>query len=122
VSRIRLQLDEDCQSWSLASALRQHGIDTQTSNDSALSGVDDSAQLIAARKSSRVFVTNNIRDFVPLHKTWRENQQNHSGIIVFHQQEFSTGEIVRRIIRLSRTLSAEEKRDRLEWLSSWGAG
>ena len=122
MSPVRLQLDEGCQSWALGSALRQHGIDTQTSDHSALSGVDDSAQLISATKSSRVFVTNNIRDFVPLHKTWRENSQNHSGIIVLHQQEFSTGEIVRRITRLSRTLSAEEMRDRLEWLSSWGAG
>jgi hypothetical protein len=120
VSRIRIQLDEDCQAHALAAALRQHSIDARTTNELGLGGVDDATQLAAARDSGRVLVTNNIRDFVPLHERWIAEGQSHGGIVVFPQQVFSVGEIVRRLAKLVHTLSAEEMRNRLEWLNSWG--
>jgi hypothetical protein len=120
VSRIRIQLDEDCQAHALAAALRQHSIDAKTTNELGLGGVDDEAQLGAARDAGRVLVTNNICDFVPLQERWVAEGRPHGGIVVFPQQVFSVGEIVRRLAKLVHTLSAEEMRNRLEWLNSWG--
>jgi hypothetical protein len=120
VSRIRIQLDEDCQAHALATALRQHGIDAQTTNQLGLGGVDDATQMQAAAGADRVLVTNNISDFVPLHQQWLADERAHGGIIVFPQQRLSTGETVRRLIRLIHTVSAEDMRNRLEWLNNWG--
>ena len=66
MSRLRFQLDEDCQAGALAASLRQHGIDAVTTNDAGLQGVDDETQLREAAARGRAIVTNNIRDFVPL--------------------------------------------------------
>lgn len=119
MSRIRIQLDEDCQAHALAKALQQHGIDAKTTNELGLSGIDDVQQLAAAHQAGRVLVTNNICVFVPLHAQWLAEGRAHSGIVVFPQQELSVGEAVRRLARLIHTLSAEDMRNRLEWLNSW---
>ena len=120
VSRISLQLDEDCQAHSLSSAFRQHGIDAVTTTQSGLTGVNDETQLRAAFAAGRVLVTNNICDFVPLHAYWISQGRDHGGIIVIPQQAFSIGEIVRRMARLAASLTAEQMRNRLEWLNAWG--
>ena len=117
---LRFYLDEDCQAIALASALRQHGIDVLTTNEAGLSGVDDETQLRQAADGERVLVTNNIRDFVPLHLRWlAEGHPAHAGIVLFGQQTLTIGETVRRLLNLSRARSADEMRNRLEWLSSW---
>jgi hypothetical protein len=106
VSRIRLQLDEDCQGHALAAALRQHGIDAKTTNEAGLGGVDDESQVRAALAAGRVLVTNNICDFALLHNRWADKGREHGGIIVFPQQQFSIGETVRRLARLISNLRA----------------
>jgi hypothetical protein len=84
---LRFQLDEDCQAIALASALREHGINVLTTNEAGLSGVDDETQLRQAFVGQRVLVTNNIRDFVPLHTRWvTEGRPAHAGIVLFGQQ------------------------------------
>ncbi len=120
MSRIRIQLDEDCQAHALAAALRQHGIDALTTIESGLAGVADETQLRAALAAGRVLITNNIRDFVPLHNRWLGEGWEHAGIIVFPQQEYSTGETVRRLARLISSLDAQQMSNRLEWLNNWG--
>jgi hypothetical protein len=123
VSRLQFQLDEDCQAAALAAALWQHAIAAVTTNAAGLQGVDDETQLREAAARGRVLVTNNIRDFVPLHRQWlNENRPPHAGIVLFPQREFGIGEVVRRLAHLSERLSAEEMKNRLEWLSAWGAG
>jgi hypothetical protein len=121
VSRIKIQLDEDCQAHALPEGLRQHGIDAKTTIELGLTGVDDETQLKAAGDAGRVLVSNNICDFVPLHEKWLAKGRFHAGIVVFHQQVFSVGEIIRRLAKLVHTLSAQELRGRLEWLNNWGA-
>jgi hypothetical protein len=122
VSRLRFRLDEDCQATALASALWQHAIEVTTSNVAGLRGVDDETQLREAAAHGRTIVTNNIRDFVPLHARWlAEGRPVHAGIVVFPQQGFSVGEVVRRLSHLSEALTADEMRNRLEWLNAWGA-
>ena len=120
MDRLRFHLDEDCQASALVAALREHGVDVLTTNESGLSGVEDEAQLAHATEKHRVLVTNNLRDFVPLHARWvAENRRPHAGIVLFGQQTLSIGETVRRLVRLSRSRSPEEMWNRLEWLNSW---
>jgi len=66
-------------------------------------------------------VTNNICDYTALHSRWLAKGRLHAGIVLFPQQEYSIGEIIRRLAHLRRTLTAEEMQGRLEWLSAWGA-
>jgi hypothetical protein len=113
-------MDEDCQAYALVAALRQHSLDAKTTNELGLAGVDDEAQLAAATEAGRVLVTNNICDFVPLHERRIAEGRPHGGIVVFSQQVLSVGEIVRRLAKLIHTLTAEEMRNRLEWLNNWG--
>ena len=120
MSRLRFQLDEDCQAAALGKALWQHAIEATTTNAAGLQGVDDETQLREAAAHHRVLVTNNIRDFVPLHARWlAEKRPPHSGIVVFGQQAYSIGEVVRRLARLSRSLTADQMKNRLEWLNNW---
>src|SRR5438876_11439604 len=46
-------------------------------------------------------------------------ERTHSGIIVAPQQQFSVGEELRRIMRLISRRTADQMRNRLEFLSSW---
>jgi len=79
-------------------------------------------KLREAAAHGRTIVTNNIRDFVPLHARWlAEERPAHAGIVVFPQKGFSVGEVVRRLAHLSQTVSAEEMKNRIEWLNNWGA-
>ena len=117
---IRFYLDEDCQSRALADSLRQHGLDVVTTNEAGTTGLDDVQQLEKAFRDERVLVSNNIGDFAKLHSQWIAESRHHAGIVLVGQQTLSLGEVVRRLARLSRSVSAEEMRDRLEWLSSWG--
>jgi hypothetical protein len=45
--------------------------------------------------------------------------ESHAGIILAVQQRYSVGEQMRRLLRLIDTLTAEEMRDRIEFLSAW---
>lgn len=121
MSVVRYYFDEDCQSGALAAALRQHGVEVQTTNEAGTSGVGDDAQLQHATDAGFVLVTNNIGDFTALHDRWLAAGRHHAGIVLFAQQAFSIGEIVRRLAHLRRTLTAEQMRDRLEWLTAWGS-
>jgi hypothetical protein len=48
-----------------------------------------------------VAVSANARDFASLHREWLEGGRSHFGILIIPQQRYSTGEIVRRILRLN---------------------
>jgi hypothetical protein len=45
--------------------------------------------------------------------------ESRAGIILAVQQRYSVGEQMRRLLRLIDTLTAEEMRDRIEFLSAW---
>jgi hypothetical protein len=91
----------------------------RTSSD--LNSADDAEQLQYATDSGRAIVSNNIGDFCVIHGEWLTAGRDHSGLILFPQQAYSIGEIVRRLLRLRQTLSTEEMRNRLDWLANWGA-
>ncbi len=120
MSGLQFHLDEDCQASALATALREHGLDVSTTNEAKLTGAADATQLRWAAQAKRVLITNNIRDFVPVHSRWLDEEVDpHAGIVLIGQQTLSIGEIVRRLLQMSRSRSPEEMANQLEWLANW---
>ena len=64
--------------------------------------------------------TYNIGDYYLLHTTFLAEGRSHAGMIPARQQHYSFGEQMRRLLKLVATRSAEEMKDRAEFLSSWG--
>ena len=54
-----------------------------------------------ATAQGRVLVTANARDFASLHREWLMQGRSHAGLLVVPQQRYSTGEILRRMLRLA---------------------
>lgn len=92
--------DEDSAQHRLIAALRSRGLDVATSLDTGMNARADEAQLIFASVHSRVLVSSNAGDFAALHHEWQKQGRAHSGIVIIPQQRYSTGEIVRRMLRL----------------------
>lgn len=115
--RIKLYLDEDAQRTDLIQALRARQVDVLTASEADMLGKVDDEQLLYAKQQQRVIFTFNRGDFVSLHTRWLANSQHHSGIIVSDQLE--VGVLLRRLLRLVNTKSAEDMHDWLEFLSNW---
>jgi hypothetical protein len=98
---VKFYFDEDSSQHRLIAALRSHGMDVLSSLDAGMNARDDESQLILAASQGRVLVTANVRDFVSLHRVWVEQGRSHSGVLMIPQQQYSTGEIVRRVLRVA---------------------
>jgi hypothetical protein len=81
-----------------------------------MNGRSDDSQLAFAAAQSRVLLTANARDFVQLHRTWMDLGRTHPGIILVPQQRYSTGEIVRRLLRVAA--SGTQTTSALRYLSN----
>lgn len=103
----------------LVDALRLRGIDLETADEAGLRGLADEEHLAFAAQNGRVLVSFNIGDFFALHTDWLNAGRSHAGIVLAPQQTYSVGEFLRRILKLHATLSADEMRDRVEFLSAW---
>jgi hypothetical protein len=119
VTLIRLYLDEDSMSHSLAAALRSQGIDMLTAIQVGLTGVSDEEQLDFATSQRRSIYSFNVQDFFKLHTDFLRTGKSHAGIILCQQQQFSVGEQMRRVMKLVAALSAQDMIDRVEFLSAW---
>ena len=53
-----------------------------------------------ATEQGRILVSANARDFAYLHRKWLEQGRSHCGVLIIPQQRYSTGEVVRRVLRL----------------------
>ncbi|MDQ3684383.1 MAG: DUF5615 family PIN-like protein [Acidobacteriota bacterium] len=102
----------------LVEALRTRGIDVDTALEAGREDDSDEAQLAYATTQSRALYPFNIRDFMRLHTAYQTEGQTHAGLILAPQQRYSVGEQMRRLLRLVGTISAEEMRDRVEFLSA----
>jgi len=102
VSQIRLYIDEDAMDTDLVAALRSRGV---TVSDTASAGQSDSAQLALATKEQCVLYTFNVSDFYRLHTGWLRDGRDHAGMILAPQQRFTTGEQLRRILRIRSALT-----------------
>jgi hypothetical protein len=76
--------------------------------------------LVYASKQARVFYSFNVGDFYQLHTEWLTQNREHNGIILAQQQRYSIGEQIRRLLQIIAIRSAEEMRNRVEFLSGWG--
>lgn len=117
---IRLYLDEDAQDGDLVRALRRRAIDVATANEAGLSQRPDAEHLAYAAAQVRTIYSFNTGDYQALHTAYLMQGTAHAGIILARQQRYSVGEQMRRLLRLIHTVSAEEMRDRVEFLSAWG--
>jgi len=79
----------------------------------------DEEHLETATASGRVLYSFNVADYCILHQTWISQRRPHAGIVVAQQQRYSTGEQLRRLMRLIGGLTEEEMRNRVEFLSGW---
>jgi hypothetical protein len=118
--RLRLYLDEDCARHALACELRARGADVVTAIEAGMPGRLDEEQLQWATDHSRAIYSFNRGHFYRLHSSWLMNSRNHSGMIL-SRQDLPIGEQMRRLLRLINRLSAEDMRNRVEFLSGWGA-
>jgi hypothetical protein len=113
---IRFFTDEDV--WfQVALDLRAAGFDAVSAAEAIRIGHDDPGQLGRATNSGRALVTFNVGDFARLHHVWMRERRHHWGVIVSQQRPI--GELSRRLLNLARNRTAEELRDRLEFLSNW---
>lgn len=95
----------------------EKGFDAVSTPEANRLGESDESQLEWAAQEGRVFLTFNVRHFACLHHEWLSGSHHHAGIIVSSQRPI--GDVLRRILALACALSAEEMRDRLEYLSDW---
>lgn len=96
VALFPLYLDEDSDAGALAETLRRVGVDVLRSRDAG--------------------------DFFALHSATLANGQDHPGLLIWRRSAgHDIGEQARRILRAWVTLSAENMRNRVEFLSHWGS-
>lgn len=116
MSKARFLTDEDVFA-DMAIALRRHGYDAVSTPEVGRLTEDDSSQLEWAASQERVLMSFNVGDFVRIHGEWLRSGRHHAGLIVSEQRPL--GETLRRLLSLATALSAEEMRDRLEFLTNW---
>ena len=118
--KIRLYFDEDSMRDALVKALRARGVDVVTALEAGMIDRDDSEHLDYAAAQGRSLSSFNVKDFYDLHASRLTAGKSHAGIILARQQVYSIGELMRRLLRLIAAKSAEEMKDRVEFLSAWG--
>jgi hypothetical protein len=119
MSRIRLYVDEDAMQHSLVVALRARHVDVVTATGCEMINRSDQAHLRWASDNGCALYSFNIRDYSALHQEWIARGESHCGIILASQRRYSTGEQLRRPLRLMNRKAAGEMLSRLEYLSNW---
>lgn len=107
---IRYHMDENVDG-AVADGLRLRGFDVTTSADVGLIGAVDERHLEFAAREGRVIVTHDA-DFLRLCSSSR----THPGVAFCHIESRSIGQMVRALTGLSLRWTAEEMRNRIEYL------
>ncbi|MEX1103391.1 MAG: DUF5615 family PIN-like protein, partial [Dehalococcoidia bacterium] len=79
--------------------------------DVGMRGSADIDRLAYAARSGRAILSANMSDFEPLHWEWMGAGVHHSGIVLVRQQQWSVGELLRRLERLLASKTAEQMID-----------
>ena len=116
---IRLYIDEDSMSRGLVRALRARGVDVITALDADMIEREDKEHLDYAMEQGRVLYTFNVRDFYRLHASYVAQGKPHAGIILARQQQYPVGEQMRRLLKLMTRESADQMKNRVEFLGGW---
>lgn len=104
----------------LARALRQRGYIAQSANMAGMRGRSDWEQLVYAAEHGMALLTFDVADFAALAAVWYAESQEHAGIILSEQlgrRQF--GELLRRMLRLLDSLTAEELRNSVVYLQQF---
>ena len=117
--KIRLYFDEDSMQRSLVDALRARGMDVRTALEDRMIEQTDSAHLDHATQQGRVLFSFNRGDFYRLHTAYLAEGRRHTGIILANQQQYTVGELMRRMLQLAATKSAQDIHNQIEFLSAW---
>jgi len=104
----------------LVRALRARGMDAITALDAGMIERSDDEHLAYATGQVRVLYSFNVGDFYRLHTAFLAQGKPHAGIVLARQQRYSVGDQTRRLLRLIATKSAEDMKNRVEFLSAWG--
>ena len=116
MSSIQFYLDEDAEQRALVKGLRERGLDVLTAWEAGMVGRTDDEQLQYAVAHERVLYSLNVGDFAKLHKEYLAAGRKHYGIVVIPSQRYDVGEKIRRLAELADFRSAEEMRNRIEFL------
>lgn len=116
---ISLFLDEDSMDKALVLALRARGVDVVTALDANMIAKSDEQQLDYATSRNRVLCSFNVSDFFRIHSEYLKSGIAHAGIVVSRQQQYSVGEMTRRLLRLISDLAPRGMRNRIEFLGTW---
>ena len=116
---VALYTDEDVTA-DLAPALRWRGYTAQNTAEAGNAEMSDEAQVTYATEQGMAILTYNVQDFIPLARAWYATGREHTGIILseqFSQRQF--GELLRRVLRLLDSLTADEMYNRLVFLQQF---
>lgn len=116
MTNIKLYLDEDVEVF-LAEAVRRRGYEANTTRDCGNLGNADLAQIAYAYQTGSSLLTYNVQDFPRLHYEILGRNEHHNGFIVAKKE--SPTLTLRRLLKLLTERSADDMRDRLEYLSNW---
>jgi tRNA/tmRNA/rRNA uracil-C5-methylase (TrmA/RlmC/RlmD family) len=119
MSKLRLYIDEDAMDADFVQALRSRNVDVLTVAEVGMLHRVDEEQIVWAREDNRTIFSFNARDFYQLHTTLLAQGLSHAGIILAPQQRYGIGELMRGVLRLVHTKSAEEMQGQVEFLSNW---
>ena len=117
---IALYTDEDITN-ELAPAVRERGFDAQSAAEAGLLNADDAIQLAYAAEHNLTLITCNAGDYLQLARQYAEAGRPHSGIIISSEQ-FSRrrfGELLRLVLRLMNSLSADEMQNCVVYLQQF---
>jgi Domain of unknown function (DUF5615) len=117
--KIRLYLEEDSMSHALVRGLRARGADVVTALKESMIQRNDEEHLEFAAKTGRVLYSFNVADFYDIHSRYLSAGNEHAGLILTRQQQFTVGEQLRRLLRLIAKIPAEEMKNRVEFLGTW---
>jgi hypothetical protein len=106
--RLRFHLDENVNP-AIAAGLRQRGIDVTTTQETGLLQAADDDQLAFATRQQRVLVTHD-RDFL------RPGFEPHAGIAFCARDKYAIGGLIRALLTLWSSVTAEEMVNRVVFL------
>jgi predicted nuclease of predicted toxin-antitoxin system len=93
----------------LAADLRGRGFDVRSTEEAGMDTASDADQLAFAAAEGLAILTDNIRDFAPLHEQWQAAERSHAGIVVSQQMgRRPYGQLLQRLLRLLDHFTAEE--------------
>jgi hypothetical protein len=114
LSQIHLYFDEDA-----VAGLRSRGTNILTAFEAGMVSRGDEDHLGLAAGQGRVLYSFNDRDFYRIHTEWITSQRTTRASSLPSSNGYSIGEQIRSLSRLRETLSAEDMRNRVEFLSGW---